>query len=699
MSRIVIYTLRKILFWLFPGCFLMLNATSISGEEISADASWQVSSNHPGDADAINGFNQRYGMGWSPRVTRAISFDANMNYSRNETTGDIIRESLSTAGSIQVDNDLFFAEFSGLATKTDNSQSFGQLDRNWESILASNWDYPYWPSLSFSLGRNRLSDDEATHLTNSKREWYEFITEWEVETLETYYSYYTQLRDDFAEGNSYDEQRHFGRVDYRNSLFANRVDFTISGQITDSTTDFTASTSDDDILIKAGLSQGLAGIDPTPTSGRLPANPALIDGNKNSIAFTIPVNEVANLGIKTDLQQVDRLHVYTGEIESLRISATEALRWDLYSSSDGVNWQREVTNPVTVYNKEKFRYEVNGGGLQRIYLKLVATSWPTSLNIPITEIEAYRNEQDTGGDFSETQEYTRTLAELNLHYTPGTKTRVSYSLVWDDNENNTGNDRNRIFQSGSIRWEYNQYFIPTFTINNTSTTNSDIANTDQFSYAANIQSTLLPTLESNLGITRNENYTDNIRQSTNHAVHLHIIAALYPNLDSTLDINTNFNENEELGTSDEFLSLRWTLTARLHPSLLVDFVAEHGSTDVNIGDVIDPEQSGGRTTLNVNWRPSELLSILVNGSKGYGEQWSNQESFRLDTNLSLVRTSKTQVIAGYRINANEDETRHGINSNWSWTISEFFTMQTTANYSIGEQEDSWYISSRLTATF
>ncbi len=101
----------------------------------------------------------------------------------------------------------------------------------------------------------------------------------------------------------------------------------------------------------------------------------------------------------------------------------------------------------------------------------------------------------------------------------------------------------------------------------------------------------------------------------------------------------------------------------------------------------------------MNWRPSDLLSILVNGSQGYGEQWSNYESFLFDANLSLIRTSKTRVIAGYKINSVKDETIQSLNANWNWNISDFFTMQSIANYIITQEDNSWFINVRFTTRF
>ncbi len=695
---------RYVSFGLFLCWFLIISATCIQAEEITLDASWQFSSTHPGDTEAINGFNQRYGLQWNPRVTRAILLDTNFNFSKNVTTGNIIRQTLSPTGSLQVQNDLFFAEVSGLINQTKNSQSHDQLDRSWETILSSNWDYDFWPTLSASFGQNWLNDNEVVHITNTSQQWYEFIAQWESDTIESYYSYYTQLREDFVENISYDERKHFGRIDYGDSFFSDSLSVNFSGQLTNSITDIngSAETTDGDISIRIAVSQALAGVDPLPTSGGLPGAPALINGDKNSVAFAINLHEVANLGVKADMQAVDTIYVYTGQIDPVLINETGSLRWDLYSSDDGVNWGLERSNPATSYNQDKFRFQIAVGSLERIYLKLVVTAWPASLSIPVTEVEAYGSRGasgNAGSEFTESQEYTRTLLDTNFRYTPTTNTSLNYSIVWDDSDSYSGNDRRRLFQTGSVNWRYSQYFYPSVTVNYTSTTNSSIADTSQRSYALNVQSIFLPTLDTSFGITRNENFTDDILLTTSDSIHVNMNAALYPDLDTTLELNINFNQNEELDLSSESLGLRWTFTARLRPTLLVDFIAEHGTSGVGFSEFVDSQEAGGRATLNMNWRPSDLVSIMANASKGYGEAWSNYESFLLNSDFSVLRTPKTTVIVGYHINSKEDDFSQGFNANWNWNLSEFFTMQSIASYSINENTNSWFINARLTTRF
>ncbi len=628
---------------LFCCLFLLYSTSAARAEVISLDGSWQYSSVNPSETESTNGFNQRYGIQWNPQVTRAISFDTNFSYSKNITTGNIVRKTVSPAGNFKIENDLFFTEISGLINETSNTDRPDQLDQSWEAILASNWNYEFWPDLSVIFGQKWLKDNEEVPLTDANNQWSEFIIQWESETIETYYSLYSQIREDGVEGTSYDELKHFGRVDYGDSFFGNRLSLNASGQLTQSTTDLTVTPgSGNSALVNVQASQAFAGVDPVPTSGALPTAPGLLDGNRNSAVFAINLHEMANIGLKTDVQEVDALYVYTGQIDPVLVSETGALRWDLYSSDDGINWQLDQRNPATSYDQNNFRFNVNISTVQKLYIKLVTTAWPTTLSIPITEIEAYRNQRTggTGASYIEQQDYTRTLIDMNLRYTPFTSTTLNYSMVWDDSQSNTSNDRTRIFQSAGVQWWYNQYFAPSFTVNDTTTSNSDIADTGQRSYSLNIQSIFLPTLDTTVGISRSENSTDRKTQTTNDSFHLNVTAILYPNLDTTFEVNTNFNTNIKLDRSSEGLSMRWTLTARLRPTLLVDFIAEHGSEGVGFNEITDLQESGGRATLNINWRPSDLVSIKANASQGYGEAWSGYQSLLLDSNFSLVRTSK-----------------------------------------------------------
>lgn len=677
----------------------MAHSSAARAEVVSLDGSWQITETGRDSQDQdLSSFNQRYHLQWDPQVTRAIFLDTNMDYSRNWTTGAGTREIISPTLDVQIRNDIFLAEFNGIVTETNNSTTRDQRSDSWEASLGSNWEYRYWPDVRGVVGNNRASDTE--NVTNTERSWSELVVDWEVDDLQAYYSYYVQDWTDLAERSGRKERTHFGRIDYSRSFLDYRGQLTFSQQVTSSRTDFQAAVGADGAAkVGVNLSRGLSGVDNTPDRGALPSNPALIDGNRERVAYTVQLHEIANLGVKTDFQIVDTLYLYTGLLDPLLLDEASALRWDLYSSTDGIEWTLEQVQPATVYNRDEYRYEVAIGGLKSIYLKLVVTGWPPVLKVPITEIAAFRLQSGSGGRVIEDQQYTKYVTDLNLRFDPSINTRLTYSLVWDDSAYDPGNTRQRLFQTGSFRWLYNKYFIPTLTINDTATTNSELTDTLQRSYGLSVQSTPIPTLESIFSITRNENYEDDELINTNHTINLLNTAGLYPNLDSTLDLSVVFNDNRQVGTSNEAMGIRWTLTGRLRSTLIADFITEYGTNTLDFTELITDEDAGGRTTLNINWRPSDLVSIQVNGSQGYGEKWVNYQSFVFDARFSVVRTDKTQVILGYRANATHEETIQSLSYNWSWNVSRYLTLQSIASYMLTEEENIWGINAQLTARF
>lgn len=680
---------------------ILLTVDSTKASNLGLDASWRVSERgSDSQEDNISAYNQRYNLQWGAWATRGISLDANMNYSKNWTSGSGTRENINPSFRTLLQNDLFAMDFNGFVSKTNNSASRDRTSSTWETGLRSNWDYPYWPSLSFSYGQNRQTDSEDIRRTDEDREWYDFTARWELDTLETYYSYYSQSLTNHVAGSVRDQSKHFGRIDYSRSFLGDRGRFSISQQISDSVTDFSAAAGEgENINIEVNLSQGLAGVDQTPERGSLPANPGLIDGNRNTVAFIINLQQNANLGVKTDLQRVDVLYVYTGELDPLIVDETAGLSWDLYTSRDNIDWQRERINPSTIYNRDEFRYEVDVRGTENIYMKLVVTGWPVTFPVPVTEIEAYSTRTGTGGPIEETQTLTRYVTDFNVSYVPTSRTRAYYSLVWDSSDSNPGNDRDRLFQNCGLQWLYNKYFIPALSFSDSVTTNSITTDTHSRSYGLSIRSTPLPTLDTTLSITRNESDEDDEPVSRNHSINLLTSAILYPNLETTLDINVILNKNNAADQSSEAFGIRWDLTGRLRPNLTADLITEYGANTLDFTEITGGEDSGGRTTLDINYRPSDRLSFLLSASQGYGEKWSNYQAFILNTNFSVLRTRKTHVSLGYSINTNQDDTVNNFRCNWSWNISPYLTLQSNANYLMTDEDNIWGVNAYLTARF
>ncbi len=181
------------------------------------------------------------------------------------------------------------------------------------------------------------------------------------------------------------------------------------------------------------------------------------------------------------------------------------------------------------------------------------------------------------------------------------------------------------------------------------------------------------------------------------------MAILYPNLESTLDLNAIFSDYEvEDQVEDQSIKgygVRWQLSSRLRPGLIANFTTEYRVNTVDYSTITSEDDSGGWTTLDFNYRVSDRLSFMLYGKQGFGDRWSDEQSMVFRADFSVFRTAKSEVFFGYRFGATQDGTINNFDCNWSWNISPYLTFQSFANYLVTDEENRWAINARLTAGF
>jgi hypothetical protein len=97
------------------------------------------------------------------------------------------------------------------------------------------------------------------------------------------------------------------------------------------------------------------------------------------------------------------------------------------------------------------------------------------------------------------------------------------------------------------------------------------------------------------------------------------------------------------------------------------------------------------STLNLAYRPSDMLSARLSATKPWNGDDPERVDFKLD--LALLRTQKTRVNVTYRhLHAETDTDAFGFIG--SWDISQIFTLQTQARY-LFEEQNSWNLSLKL----
>lgn len=700
---------------------LLLLVPETHAKPLSLMGNWQADfrgSDQDRRDDGLVSTTQRYTLQWRPAITEKMSMAVDFAYSNQWLEGSGTRRLWQPGIRFDVGNDIFALDLNlyGGQRTTDNSTDSKNL--NWAASLTSTWDYPLWPSLFFNMGQRWSESESSRSLSTTYEYLYSFLTsgfQWSGYHLDTFYQY-SLSRSEYISKDSYeDSESHFAKVGYANSFLNNRVNFSfsqlynhISRQL-----EFDGSRSDSEIT----LTRAFAANDFTPESGALPQNGALVDRNYDASAFTITFQQPANLAIRTDFREVDRVFVYTTKDPNYQIIDMNAVRWDLYTSNDGVNWQRAKTDLSAGFNDNEYRFEVRTGKVQTVFMKLFVKGWPTGNDINITEIEAYTTVTSAPGSNNETKS-TNYNTNLYLGIVPLTDTRLSYSFGWDRNEfSPDANDSDRYTNNIRLSWQGSRLFTPSFSISNNMYQDT-LTDNESRSYSLNIASVPIRTVDFSLGLSRNEFYEFNEQQTLQHSISLKSRATLYPDLTTELNLGYSKNENKEIGQEFNSQYIQWLIRSRLRKGLTLDLDTYYSTATYDYGLVLNnnpgihsvnpfqvSDRASGYTRLQTNWRLSELLSMTLNGRLEYGDQEGHSVVF--NTRYLVFRTSKTHVTANYSFNTVHTETglfsetnnTNTFNVNWVWDISRFFTFNTNLNYYITENNNSWSIVTFLTARF
>lgn len=679
------------------GISLLLSGQAFA-KSVNLDASWGMNNyydNEDSDNDA-HSYRQRYFLNWYPSITSKLNLNATMNYSRNWNSNSGYNEFSSPAVTLDVRNDLFTADLRGNVNYNNRENTANQRSRNWEGSIRNSILHELMPVLSLRYGETYEDDGADYTATDSESRWGEASLEWKYRQLTTYYSYYQRTTEDFIERYTNDNIRHFGRVDYTDSHWNNRIRYSFSqtANLNSNEFDFGGGVAE----ISVPLSQGLTGSDASPLFGTLSGNGKLIDGNRDEPAFTIRINDPANIGVRTDFQRVDALHVYIQEPPGAVADHLLAIRWDIYSSEDGANWVRVVAGAPTQYDSIEKRYEVETGGIEAIHLKLVVTDWPlVTGDIVVTEMEAYQAE--AGGGTSGERRNDSYTTNLNFQMDPTADTVFSYFFGWNNSDNSIGNDSERISNNASLQWNMNRYFIPTMSVSDVLNKNSRVEDTETRNYSFAVQSHPLDTYDTSVGLSRYETYTGSEKQRTGHNLSWLNSATLYPRLTTQLDFVVGISEDEIVERETTNASVYWRLTSHVRENLSVDFINDYRKNSSEAVQVEDIESDGGSSSLDINWRVSDLLSVRSSGTLGYGDTGEDYDAFTFSPTVILMRTAKSLVQSAYIFNTNRNDTTNTFNLNWSWNLSEYISLNAIANYVILEEKSIWYINCYLTSRF
>jgi hypothetical protein len=688
---------------LFASIFLSYGTVK-AGEPISLYGDWRYqTSSENGDSRQL--FTQGYNMYFDDEITEAMGLSGGLRYNRESTEGQIT-EFLTPNLAFDVSNDIFRFDLSGTATQRKDSEGPDFSDRSWEATWSSAWRREWWPDLRAFYGESSFWDDQSPRVQDRDSSQAGLNVNWKIPIVSAFYSYYDTENTDRAAASQDTNQSHFARLQADRSFWDNRLSIAVSQQYSRSVAEFQFSGDLEESKIPITNITALYEVDETPLEGELDSNDALIDHIKDAAALEIKPDDAANIGLGfgLDFQGADLLYLYT--VETLRTDAERAFKWDVYVSDDNFTWTLKSRNiEARDYELAFRRFVIDLPGISSRYIKLVASAWPNE-TVAFSEIEVFRKATSK----HEKTEYEDYLTDVGLSFRLATDLNLTYNLSLETATTDPGSERKRRTQAGTLRWTPSRYFAPGLSISESTEKTTEEKTTEEStdnapseseenawtvpetlnrSYSLVISSQPLDTLDLSTSVTHRESYEDSTKITTSQLVSFYAGAALFPDLDSSLDLTYNTTDHKEDGTETQSYGARWIVTARLSPKLTADLATDYLKTKA------ETDSDAKSTTLSLTWRPSDDFSLRGTADKTWE---TDGDKTALSMIASVSPTEKTQFSLSYGfIDSTSTTQSYGVF--YSWTISPVFTVQFNGTYRIEEEDSPWSVGGQLTARF
>lgn len=191
------------------------------------------------------------------------------------------------------------------------------------------------------------------------------------------------------------------------------------------------------------------------------------------------------------------------------------------------------------------------------------------------------------------------------------------------------------------------------------------------------------------GLTHNERTIDDNKTYEADTFSLYSKLVIYPDL--TASLSSSYTESDTLvldNESDESFfvnnksfTTRLDIVAKLYRSLTA-FVTANQSNSKN--EIRGRSQSSD-TTFRVSYRPSDILALQSSYTMHFGDD-DRTDSLASSIELYLLRTYKSRL-SFFANHIQADDTVDNFRVIGSWDISDYLSLSTNGNYSMGETDN------------
>lgn len=661
----IFFSMATLLYCLKPNSIL----ADIHGH---ADMNYQKStSSASGISSETSSFNQGYSLGLGKTITSTLRLMADIRLTINERDG---KQTEDIFPMIQLDFTPPAVQLYYLSLGYNRTESApANTDPFSTTSMNASFSLPLegWPSISISYNRSTVKDYIYPHKIDNISTNKSFNTNYGFNFFKTAtnatYSYTDPILEDMVSNNQSETQNHLASISVSRSFWDEKIKananagYSTSKNISES---LGTPTRFERVL---GATEGLYIEDTTPDNTNLPAStPTLIDHNTSSTSGINLNGSYRNIAIKyTTPQSVHKIQLYISTSDTnIATYTTNSFGWQLYTSSDGLNWTALAGTITVSYDSvsSKIIFEFSETNAQ--YFKVVNTNFPpAALAINVTEIEAldYINSTPTIKYIYTT---TRDFGGISFSVTPVEQLSINYNIDYNHTiQDYSNSDSSSINQGSSANWvAVPQYLILSAGYNTMSSSISSqnysqgktTSETGTDSYTLSLSSTPLSTLRTGLGYSYNESLTGGETYSNSDSLSGNLSINLYKGVD--INFGSSMSESRDLKSNTKTASTSHSGSLNLIPWKQLS-IGVNGGYSSSTSDAQGNKTSSDSQSLTTSF--SYVPTRKIYGSVSIAIEPTQSQSY----SITWLPTRSIQTSIGYGISGDNTNKR----TNISWT--------------------------------
>ncbi len=499
---------------------------------------------------------------------------------------------------------------------TSGSPSVTLVNEEYRGVFG--WRPEGFPSLDFQYIRTNTFDEK--HSTqNVNKDYFNLILRYISKGLDLYYSgTYTDTKDNLNHLESKD-LLNSGRFTYSNTFFDSRVSLTTTYNISHEDVK-TIAEGTGFVSFQVFPFAGLSVVNDIPETGALLPNPTLIDGNLTAgagINIGLPPiggdTRPRQMGLDLlTLTEVNNLFVWVDR--ELPADIANKFSWDIYTSSDNLNWTKAATVPSAPFGPFQNRFDIRFLNLRTRFIKVVtkplSIAVPGASNFPnifVTELQAFLNRPaaDVRGKTTRTSHIYNLDTKTRILGTPGLYHDFSFFFT-------------QVSPSGQLRYTLTNGLSANYNFSRTLSGTGRIAiengeeekkNRIAYVYYAALNANPLTTLRDSLVFSGRIEEIGG-KPSDNHSIFLYNTAALYKGIDLNLNGGLTFAK-QETGQSQTGTIVNFLTTIVPHPNFTLTLNGSYATTSESGGEKPSSSDHTMRGEATVSFIPFRTLNLLA----------------------------------------------------------------------------------------